>query len=566
MASIDIDKETLGNILKARSGLTVPVNQRPYAWESEHVKLFLQDITAAMNQSADEYFVGSVIVIRQGPKIEVYDGQQRLATTMILAAAIRDYFQSKGDHASAAAVTPDFLEKQHRESHELEPRFRLGAADSNFFENYILHPVGNAGRAAAAPDPRKESHTKIVAAAKLAKSHVRDMAKPLPQADGIKLLHRLLTYIEESVRVIWVEVGDQPTAFRIFETMNDRGLKLSAADLLKNYLCSLSGDQEDTVIEKWRGMSASLETLGQDDGDIVEFIRYYWIVKHGHIRTNDLFSKMKLQVSTKPASVEWSTNLEIGASQYVAILTSSNEAWLRYDPVVRQSIETLRAVLGVSAIRPLLLAVHNNFSRAEQTKVWQLAVNWSVRCLISGIPSGTLEGYYNRNAKGVTDGVIKNTSDLLKSMQLIPDDERFKSACSRANVSNPTLSRYYLRTLELAKGGSAEPQLVVNSDQTVVTLEHILPQNPEFKDWGHIPQEMWRPLCYRLGNQALLTRSENGKSGNVGYLEKQPTLAGSEFELTKVASNYLYWDSSTIDTRQDELAALAVKAWPLRIR
>ena len=59
-----------------------------------------------------------------------------------------------------------------------------------------------------------------------------------------------------------MEVADENTVFRIFETMNDRGAKLSAADLVKNYLYSLGGSRKEEVVQKWLSMTAILNRWG----------------------------------------------------------------------------------------------------------------------------------------------------------------------------------------------------------------------------------------------------------------------------------------------------------------
>ena len=564
MALIEFENKTLGSIVRTVNGLVVPVNQRAYAWDKEHVTDFLQDVTAAMKSSA-EYFVGSIIVIKQGNETEVYDGQQRLATTMILIAAIRDYVFRHGTRRAAETITSDFLEKFDADSEETEPRFRLSSEDRVFFENYVLHSPDDERRTTCRPDERKESHGKIKDAATLAAKHVASLIEPLPIQDGINLLGELRRYLDSSVRVIWVIVGDQPTAFKIFETMNDRGLKLSAADLVKNFFCSQAPDDTAAVIEKWKSMTGSLETLGNDDGDVVEFARYSYIVDFGHVRTGDLFVKVKAKVLSRSAAIEWVTKLAERSKRYVAILNASDQAWIDFDESVRQDIGTMRSVLSVSAYRPMMLAVHEKFSKKEQTQSWKLAVSWTVRFLICGIPSGTVEGYYNRNAKAISDGSITSTQELIKKMaEIVPDDDRFRAACATANVSNAALARYYLGSLENAANSSTEVQKVVNTDRSVVTLEHILPQSPQ-KDWDHISEDLQKTLRNRLGNLVLLTKKENGKIGNVGYDQKKHSLNVSEFVLTQNAGKFTSWDASSIDARQANLADLAVKTWPIKI-
>jgi hypothetical protein len=132
----------------------------------------------------------------------------------------------------------------------------------------------------------------------------------LPSADKAQLLQKWLDFLAEGARVIWVEVADEKTAFRIFETMNDRGLKLSAADLVKNYLYSLGGSRKEEVVQKWLSMTATLESLGKEDGDIVDYIRYFWITTHGPTRVNDLFDNIKSEVNSEATAVSWASILE----------------------------------------------------------------------------------------------------------------------------------------------------------------------------------------------------------------------------------------------------------------
>src|SRR5438552_11545356 len=94
---ITIEREAIGHALSDKN-LTVPVNQRSYAWEDEHVLDLFQDLANAIAADEREYFLGSIVVTKKddGPS-EVADGQQRLATATILLAAIRDYLLSTRD-------------------------------------------------------------------------------------------------------------------------------------------------------------------------------------------------------------------------------------------------------------------------------------------------------------------------------------------------------------------------------------------------------------------------------------------------------------------------------------
>ena len=294
MPKIRFFEETLGLIVRNRKGLRVPINQRSYAWKSAHVRDLYTDLNGALRAGAEEYFLGSIIVVapEKADYIEVYDGQQRIATTMILIAAIRDFIQTTlKDEKEANIITGQYLIGAERRSQEV-PKFTLSNADRDYFVNRILRPPNHSDRKSAIV--QKESHALIDEAALEAADFVVTITKNLHADAQSNTLQGWIDYLEQSARVIWVEVQDQATAYRIFETMNDRGLKLSAADLVKNYLYSLvSIGNAPKITYHWQSMSAVLESLGREDGDAVDYLRYLWITTHGHTRSGDLFDRIK---------------------------------------------------------------------------------------------------------------------------------------------------------------------------------------------------------------------------------------------------------------------------------
>jgi hypothetical protein len=451
-----------------------------------------------------------------------------------------------------------------RKTHELETHFKLSAEDNQFFVNRILRLPNEKERKAARPDKKKESHRRIAEAASVSSAFIDGLVDKLQPQDRADLLHKWLDFLDKGARVIWVEVADERTAFRVFETMNDRGLKLSAADLIKNYVYSLAGDRKEEVVHNWQSMVALLESLGRQDGDVVDYIRYFWIAGHGHTRSNELFDKIKSEVTKKGASVTWTAKLEEQANAYTALLTASHDAWNEHGPEMRKAIATLR-FLDVSQIRPVLLAAFGKFSKKELIRLVKTSINWSVRCLLSGVPSGTLEGYYSRGAKKIFDGAVTDVDDLAKEMLvIIPSDERFKTSVETVSVADAQLAKYYLRVLQTRADGQTEPQYVPN-DTSDVTLEHILPINPG-KGWEHIDSDDAIANFNRLGNQALLGNTVNSKIGNSAFKDKKREFTKSPFSLTKSAAQATQWSLAEIDKRQKALATIAVQAWPFVVR
>ncbi len=93
-----------------------------------------------------------------------------------------------------------------------------------------------------------------------------------------------------------ITVTDELNAFRVFETLNARGVRLSASDLLKNYLFSLvsAENPHDTELaaleDRWERI---IGLLGQET--FQEFLRVFWNSEHRLVRKSDLFKTIALK-------------------------------------------------------------------------------------------------------------------------------------------------------------------------------------------------------------------------------------------------------------------------------
>jgi uncharacterized protein with ParB-like and HNH nuclease domain len=556
--SIKIDHETIGHILTDRKILRVPENQRSYAWKKEHVRQLFRDFAPLPN----EYFLGSIVVVGNDSAIEVHDGQQRLATSMLLIAAIRDAFLKLGDEVSAKKTEEDFLWVQNRRSHEVLPRFTLNAEDNDYFIKRVLtRPSEPARKGLKKSAAIKDSNERIREAAVEASEWVETViiSDSRAPADNLDRLHSWLDFIERSARVIWVQVADEKTAFTIFETMNDRGLKLSIADLLKNCIYSRAEDRKKEALQKWQSMTAILESIEDEEEGVVEYLRYSWIADNGFIRSKDLYDKMKSTINSKTKALDMAVDLEIRATEYSALLNASHEQWAKYGPDMKNHIRDLR-ILGVRQIRPILLAAMRKFNDKQLLRLFNASVNWSVRCLLGGVPSGTIESYYAESAKSITDGKTTDVDGVLKDVAgIMPTDDRFEAAVASANVAQPHLSRYYLRALQIKADGNNQ---YGPFDSASVTIEHVLPKVPS-AGWSLTSDEA-KGIVNRLGNQALLEATANHGIGNAPFKEKKAVLLDCKFSLTNEIGKLDKWSLDEINKRQQRLATLAVQTWPLK--
>src|SRR5262245_44215164 len=135
---IGFDHLGIGSVL-SRNRLTVPLNQREYSWTRKHVTDLLTDFSKAIGLKKKAYFLGTIVFTRtDDDALEVIDGQQRLATTTILIAAIRDFLLSRKEDVLVNSIEQDFLFKVIREKKEKAPRLSLNLQDKAYFAARVL--------------------------------------------------------------------------------------------------------------------------------------------------------------------------------------------------------------------------------------------------------------------------------------------------------------------------------------------------------------------------------------------------------------------------------------------
>lgn len=553
---IRIHLEGISTVLKTQR-FRVPAYQRSYAWEPEHVEALLSDIQEAIRGKEPEYFLGSIVTTGHSTsRHDVVDGQQRLTTVSLLIASIKEIFERKNDTDAATSIKTDFLASTDRRTKEKEPKLILNEVDNELFQE-LIDDSGAVDREKYA----RQSHRRLIAAWDSINAFLQKMCKT--SKDEEEELHAWLDYLESNLKVIVVAAPDDSNAFVIFETLNDRGLDLAISDLLKNYLFLKSGDKIEETKNRWLSMVAILEGA-TDDPLIVTFLRQVAMSKYGLIREKELFQIVKRKVTSKKNALEFSTELQTTARLYSALLSSDHDFWSQFDPTIGNCVGALN-LLGMTQIRPLLLAVLQKFEKQKLRKVFSKLVAVAVRFqIVGGVGGGTLERIYAETAKAVTEGKLKSDVEIIKAFTSLPTDAAFQQAFAVSSISKQSLARFYLRCLEMQANSKANEETVPNEDPEKVNLEHVLPiaiSDSWSGSWG---TDDARAYQKRIGNMTLLHSKANSKAGNDSFESKKLVYAKSSLSITNTISNFKKWDKQAVDTRQLELAKLAVKIWSVR--
>ena len=282
--------------------LMVPVNQRSYKWEEEHVRDLFTDLETAVDNTEPEYFLGTMVFTRKSEnELEVADGQQRFATTVMLLAAFRDYLYTDGTQKQlCGSIQDSYLASYDTDADETRPHLTLNTEDNDYFQKRVIAPPDDPMRLNDIVG-KKPSHILINSAANIAREWVLKIVKTQDSAQRITRIKTWLKFLKNSARVILVVVPDPSKAFTIFETLNDRGLKLSQVDLLKNHLYGLAsaGKRLTEAQQRWNEMVGALESTG-DENLALDYIRQLWISYHGYKKEAELYNAIKDRVSVHP--------------------------------------------------------------------------------------------------------------------------------------------------------------------------------------------------------------------------------------------------------------------------
>lgn len=549
----------IGELLH-RGRLVVPANQRPYAWDAPHVTALLQDLWEAIENDEEDYFLGTVVLIQNGKETpSIADGQQRIVTTSILLARIRDRQQKLGRQNRADAIETGYLRDIDIDTEERVPRIRLNIEDHEFFVSHVLNRTD--GSPSDLPVKMRASNKRLLKASQIIASFLNDICKQ--SKDESELLNKWVKFIREGASVVIVTAEDEIGAFRMFETLNDRGLKAGAADILKNYLFSKADSRLVEAQMLWNNITGAIDALGDDENErLVTYLRHFWVLTHGPTKERELAKGIKFEITGETKALTFLSSASAAVETYVSLWSSKHPIWASHKSATRHSVDTISNHLRVEQIRPLMFAVALRFDPEEAEKAFRLFVSWSVRFLIFGGRGGMLDEQYSRRAEEVGTGRITKARELRDAMsRYVPTDAEFEAAFATARVSRANFARYYLRAIEKSTKDDPQPEYVANEEADQVSLDHVLPLTPG-DDWDTSEDEA-EAVQKMLGNMVLLRANQNREIGNKGFSARKATYGNSGYNITRMVSEYPSWGPDEIRDRQARLAKLAVATWPL---
>ena len=413
------------------------------------------------------------------------------------------------------------------------------------------------------------------------------------------------------------EIDDDYDVFVAFETMNNRGKKLTNLELLKNrliYLTTLYPEEQFDRIEKenlrkeindaWKEVYFQLgrnEKLPLSDD---EFLRAHWILYFSYSRRKgddyitfllNKFSQKNIFDSLDTPKLE---HKEIG--DYVKSLKKMAKYWYdTYFPEQSQHLDDEGKLwvdrlnrVGMGYFRPLVMAIisRRDFSEEQRTSVFQAIERFLFICFRIGAFHASLysSDYYRAarsiyqkemTAQELADDINKTADAEVEYAipNFVTKIEKYFSEGYGFYYWNSIKYFLYEYEYNLAKKNKIEKvswEVFTTTEKDKVSVEHILPQTPENYYWRNqfrqFHEDEVTVLSGALGNLLCLSQSINSSLQNDSFPDKKKSSSQrrgyengshSEIEVSKEKN----WTGRKIYNRSKRLLQFMEQRWKFKL-
>ncbi|WP_367691308.1 DUF262 domain-containing protein [Helicobacter pylori] len=536
----------------------IPSYQRGYAWQKEQLKDFWNDLEH-VSKLGDKFHYMHSLTLRElenefeSSAFEIIDGQQRLATSLILLGLLAKITQNKDPKYSLINLEPILSYKYYGLSEAfraiMEEEKDLEAFKTSFYAKNLID----------------------------AYAFFKEKISDTPMEALEKMFDALIKKMLFSV----VELNDNRIdPFSSFETINNRGKDLSTLELLKNRLHFVAHkicDEEDLenlqneINDTYTRIYHDLRFFEDDDlkDFLKHFVAYYYGEKRdfkerllntafdAHKKYDDLYDEYE-KINDLLLHLSYSSKV-----WYFLHMLDDEELRIEITPKMRGLLDKMRRLnaLSENAFLPLLLSLLTiqlvGRSANEQpytTKELEGLLEYLERFgfLVYGVADGknTAKNEWIKLAfkafrayrYGEENIAIKDLPTLEKSffnrqgnsaLELLEESIHSKKNTEKWYQWGKALN-YLLYEYELHHN----PETTLNFDGSIESIEHILPQNPDQgysakeKNWAKNPH-----IVHALGNLLLIAKNANSSLSNKPFEEKRKAYLKGSYSEKEVAKN-----------------------------
>lgn len=557
--SITAKEAPLAEIFNGNMLFNIPPYQRPYSWENEQVEELFSDLLMASEnvskteklKSSSPYFLGSVVLVATRNKIfDVIDGQQRLTTITLLLSALKEL----ADEANSTALKTNVVSLLKQDANELtgdpcEYRLTVREEDAEFFRDTIVDSERN-------DPPQTDSQKRMF-------ENKATLKKKLAVLDeGSRKL--MFQYIMQKCILVIVTATDRDAAYRIFSVMNDRGMNLTATDILKaEIIGAISGKADQAkYTKKWVKRE---DELGREAFE--QLFAHIRMIERKRKSQVSLVEEYKTHIKPTKYPEKFIDSILIpAATSYQQILNS-------YYPDTNQNHEINRSLQSLSFIsnndwQPVAIRILQKFDGSPELIKDYLHYLERYSFFLFAIKSYESERIkrYGKCLERLDKDDVEVPSKIFGLTA--PEEVRLIEVLDGDLYNHSKFCRAILLHLDAkCSSGSA------SYEYKTFSIEHIYPQTVKegsawesFFDDAFDEEEryMW---TNSLGNLVPLNRRKNSRAQNFTFDVKKTEYFrvdnGTPFVLTSGLANVQDWNFSELENRHEKYMDILIKDWSL---
>lgn len=570
----------------------IPRYQREYTWGKNQWDALFEDLL----ENDLNYYLGSIICINQSTdalavqQLELVDGQQRMTTLSILLAAIYASYNQQG-----LTLTMEQQIELYNLKHKLvlkknaeQPRLIPQVQNSNQQDYFAV--LKDAGVLKEAELISNAGNRRVF---KAYRHFVQRIQEYVDSATDVVAAFTTLLEKVNAATLVKIEVASHSDAYTLFESLNNRGVPLTAIDLMKNKLLAKLEQAEKGSIDKaFVRWTKVIEALGDDYAVQERFFRQYYNAFKPELKDIVLVpvaTKSNLiQVFEKLINHDPKLFLEamIEHSNWYAQIVGNKpiEGQLKLVGLLK----SLERIQGTPSYLLLLVLFAKRealaISGSQLESMVSLLINFFVRRNATDVPATRdLNRIFMDLAEGIPklqgQAVVDSIAAALRGVSA--SDEQFRIALSgNLYEENTGVCRFVLCAIEESKM-TRESQVdlwAVDGKQFVWTIEHVFPQGENIPEpWvamiangdKTLAEQYCQSHVHRLGN--LTISGYNSTLGNKSFLEKrdrlnrdkQPVGYNNGLFLNKELAVAESWSVAQIEQRTADVVSIALKLFAL---
>lgn len=545
-------EEIFGN---ADAFYQMPEYQRPYSWDKERVEQLWADISEAYknhqenNEMDANYFLGSLVVVKdKNGAYDVVDGQQRITTLMILFCVLRDLNLSELE--SYMPTIADSISSSKKSKERLKLTTQLN--NQALFETTVLKGIDFEYLRKTSIENLENN--RFLQTAKYFDNLItksQDESNEFYIADFLEFIK----YLFEKTTLIRIVCNNENFAIKLFSVLNDRGLDLTSADIIKAHLLQKLDETARTQFnEVWKRIETLCKQMGESLQGVFNLYLYY--IAESNPKKN-LHDELKDRLKNSDPQV---VILEI--ENFAKFLSEIN---LDYQDKDISKLKYLPHSVYWKSI--LLTAKIKKYPYYKDLK--SLLVKYYYQSWIA-------DGTSNR-IKQTSFNIIKLVKsnkpiDEIKKLMLenLKEYPNYLLSLERNNIYSFKWHKALLLAVEYEQRDAYQFVEITKDLHT----EHILPQEwqAEGLNWSQFfDKETAQLYLNSLGNLTLLSGNKNIRASNKDYLDKKSIYIGkgldgkTSFEITQAIFETRpdKWgkDSITDPNKWDKDSIIARQRW-----